>query len=610
MLRRSMVTLVLLACLLPLTAAASEAVVSHFLSFPHKNNQFVHVTTRFAVSAEQVDSYLPSWNPGSYLIRDFAANLERFEASNSSGRQLPVTKISKNQWRIDTAGVEELILDYDIWAGQINVSESWVESGMAILNGAGIFLYSEQTRSLPQSVVIELPDGWSDVHTALPVREDGSGFMARDYDELVDSPILLGNTVEYEFSVGNHPYALVLSEENSLWEGQVSADDVAKIVQVQQEFWGVNPFERKYLFLNVFMEKFAGLEHDYSTVMMCSPWQMRGREDYIKWLGLVSHEFFHSWNVRRMRPQALAQYDYQQEVYTRELWLAEGLTSYYDNLMLFRGGLIDVADYFSLLAREIRDYETTPGREIRSAELASFDTWIKQYKPDNNKLNSTVSYYRKGALIGFVADMEIRRSTDGKYNLDTVMRDMYSRYGPDGPNQGGYPPGSFENIVESTAGPEARKIVEQMLKTTIDPDVDRALDWYGLVLKRVPDAAQNGQASGGLGVVWKVSGATLLAEYVLLGHTGAEAGILPEDELLAIDGLRVTTENYMGYLQKLHPGEVVELTLVRHGQLLSLPVEVGIEIPEFYSIGVKPKISRQEKKRLEAWLGTELKFPD
>ena len=610
MLRKLLVALVLLACQLPLAAVAAEAEVSHSLSFPNKNNQFVHVTTRFAVAAEQVDMYLPSWNPGSYLIRDFAASLERFAASDPGGRQLPVTKISKNQWRIDTAGVEELILDYDIWAGQINVAESWIESGMALLNGTGIFLYNEQTRALPQSVGIALPDGWSDIHTSLPERENGSGFMARDYDELVDSPILLGNTVEYDFSVSGHPYALVLSEENPLWEGQVSADDVAKIVRVQQEFWGVNPFKRKYLFLNLFMEKFAGLEHDNSTVMMCSPWQMRGREDYIKWLGLVSHEFFHSWNVRRMRPQALAQYNYQEEVYTRELWLAEGLTSYYDNLMLFRAGLIDVADYFTLLAEEIREYETTPGREIRSAELASFDTWIKQYKPDNNKLNSTVSYYRKGALIGFVADMEIRRSTDGKHSLDTVMREMYSRYGPDGPEQGGYPPGSFEDIVESTAGPEARRIVEQMLKTTIDPDVDRALDWYGLALQRMPETALHGQVTGGLGVVWKVSGAALLAEYVLLGRTGAEAGILPEDELLAIDGLRVTTENYMGYLQKLHPDDVVELTLVRHGKLLSLPVEVGIGIPDFYSIVAKPKISRQEKKRLEAWLGINLNFTD
>jgi len=479
---------------------------------------------------------------------------------------------------------------------------------MALLNGAGIFLYSEQTRNWPQNVEIVMPDSWSNIHTSLARNTSGSGFLAGDYDELVDSPILLGNTAESAFEVNGQPYSLVLSQENSLWDEQTAADDVASIVAAQQEFWGVNPFQRKYIFLNLFMEKLAGLEHDHSTVIMSSPWQMRSREDYIKWLGLVSHEFFHSWNVRRMRPQALAEYDYDREMYTSELWLAEGLTSYYDNLMLFRGGLITVADYFNLLAEDFRIYETTPGREVTTAELASFDTWIKQYKPDGNNLNSSISYYRKGALIGFVADAEIRRATDSGASLDTVMREMYAVYGPGGSKPGGYPPGAFEDTVESVAGRDARLIVERMLKTTSDPDVDRALDWYGLALKRVQEVPPNDQVAGGLGVIWKISGAALLAEYVLLGYSGATAGILPEDELLAIDGLRVTPENYIDRLQRLRPDDRVELTLARHGQLFVLPVSVGGEIPAIYVIGTKPNIDKREKRRLELWLGSELQF--
>jgi len=309
-----------------------------------------------------------------------------------------------------------------------------------------------------------------------------------------------------------------------------------------------------------------------------------------------------------MRPAALAEYDYDQEVYTRELWLAEGLTSYYDNLLLFRGRLIDVSDYFELLAEEIRDYEATPGREVRSAELASFDTWIKQYKPDSNKVNSTVSYYRKGALIGLVADMEIRRKTRNRASLDTVMREMYSRYGPDGAGHGSYPPGAFEAVVESAAGPEVRKIVEDMLKTTGDPDIDRVLDWYGLELQRSPGLLNGEQAPGEIGVKWKVSDSTLLAEHVFLGHPAAAAGVLPGDELLAIDGLRVTAEDYLARLQKLRPDEQVKLTLVRHGRLIELPLTTGTEIPASYVIVPKPDISNREKKRMQAWLGRDLKF--
>jgi predicted metalloprotease with PDZ domain len=606
MLKWMLTALVLLGCQLAFALESEE--VRHTLSFPQKNNQYVHVNSKFTVASEQLELSLPSWNPGSYLIRDFAANLERLQASDSDGRQLGILKISKNRWRVDTRGVAELTLDYDVWAGRINVAESWVESGYALLNGAGMFLYNEQTRHWPQSVRVEMPGSWSAIHTSLKQPQGKSYFLARDYDELLDSPILAGNTVAYDFEVNAQSYSLVLSGENALWDGAAAARDTASIVKAQLDFWGVNPFDRKYLFLNLFMDKFSGLEHDHSTVMMCSPWQMRGREDYIKWLGLVSHEFFHSWNIRRMRPAALAEYDYDQEVYTRELWLAEGLTSYYDNLLLFRGSLIDVSDYFKLLAEEFRDYETTPGRQVRSAELASFDTWIKQYKPDSNKVNSTVSYYRKGSLIGFVSDMEIRRKTKNRASLDTVMREMYSRFGPGGISQDGYPPGAFEDIVESTAGPEGRKIVEDMLKTTSDPDIDRALDWYGLELQRTPDLPKGEQAPGGIGVKWEVSGSVLLAEHVFLGHPGAAAGVLPGDELLAIDGLRVTLENYQQRLQKLRPDEQIELTLARHGRLINLPLITGTEVPVSYAIVPKPGISNREKKRMEAWLGKDLKF--
>lgn len=588
--------------------AAEGEQVRHTLSFPQKNNQYVHVNSKFMVASDEVEMSLPSWNPGSYMIRDFAANLERLVATDSDGRQLLSVKIAKNRWQIDTRGVAELNLDYDVWAGRENVAESWVESDFALLNGAGIFLYNEQTRDWPQSVKAELPASWAKIHTSLEESDGEHVFLARNYDELVDSPILAGNTVEHEFVVNRQSYSLVFSGENRLWDVELSVQDTGKIVKAQQDFWGVNPFDRQYLFLNLFMDKFGGLEHDNSTVMMCSPWQMRGREDYIKWLGLVSHEFFHSWNVRRMRPEALLEVDYDQEVYTRELWLAEGLTSYYDNLLLFRAELIGVSEYLELLAEEFRNYETTPGREVRSAELASFDTWIKQYKPDGNKLNSTISYYRKGALIGFVADMEIRRKTSNRASLDTVMREMYSRYGHGETGQGSYPPGAFEEIVESTAGSDVRKIVENMLKTTENPDIDAALAWYGLELVRSAGVPNGEHARAGVGVIWVVSDATLLAEHVLLGHPGAAAGMLPGDELLAINGLRVNPENYQARWQKLRPNEQIELTLVRHGRLINLQLLTGTEVAVSYSIMTKPGISNRQKKRMEAWLGRELQF--
>ncbi len=575
--------LIIATMMVPAIGAADEQVVRHNLSFPQKHNQYVHVSSSFPVNAGRMELTMPSWTPGSYLIRDFAAHVEDISVTDDAGRRLP-----------------------------LNVSTSWIDSNTALLNGASIFLFSQDTREFPQEITVRLPAGWSSVHTSLDPTSAKHVFLAGDYDELVDSPIVAGNFIDYDFEVDGHPYALVLSGKNKLWDGVQSRDDVARIVKAHLDFWGVSPFDKKYLFINMFMGPWGGLEHDHSTVMMSSRWQMRERQDYIKWMGLVSHEFFHAWNVRRMRPEILVEYDYDQERYTRELWLAEGLSSYYDDLLLFRSGLIDVNDYFALLAMEIRNYETMPGREIRSAELASFDTWIKQYKPDENSINSTVSYYRKGALIGLVTDMAIRRETDNRASLDNVMRQMYARYGPEATVRPGYPPGAFEDMVESIAGTGVRKIVEDMLRTTNDLAVDEALAWYGLKLNRdlARTSAENNGAltPTGFGVSWDTSGPLLLIDQVIRGNSGAEAGLLPGDELLAIDGFRVTTEDYVSRVQRLRPDEQVVLTLARHGELIEISVRVQYEVPESYAIFPSEKITRRNKSRLEAWLGRELLF--
>lgn len=591
---------------------AQELSATHTLSFPRYANQYVHVRLNMPVTGGQLELSMPSWTPGSYMIRDFAAHVENFQAGGEDGRMLDVVKVAKNLWRINTNGISNLVVDYDVWAGELHVSSSWVSSEFALINGSGIFLYSEESRRWPQQVIVNAPPVWSKTWTSMKAGSGANEFLARDYDELVDSPMVAGNAAEYRFEVDGQGYVLVNTGENGLWNGERSARDVTALVKTQQKFWGVSPFDRDYLFLNFLVEWRGGLEHDFSTVMMTSKWAMRSNKDYIKWLSLVSHEFFHSWNVRRMRPEALAEYNYDSEVYTRELWLAEGLSSYYDNLLLFRSELIDVRDYFELLSAEFRNYETTPGRKIRSAELASFDSWIKHYIPDANSVNSTVSYYRKGSSIGFVADAAIRKETNGKASLDTVMRKMYSQYGPDGPGQGSYPPGAFETVVETVAGPDVRAMIENLLQTTADPDVDQALDWYGLQLDREPgrSAAEKSGAPvpTGFGLAWDEEENLLIVKNVIQGGAGATAGILPGDELLAINGSRVTAINLEDRLLRLLPDEIVELTLVRQEQLVALPVRVQNAIPKKYSITPKPGIRNRQKYRMEAWLGRDLQF--
>jgi len=590
-------------------AAETAAVVRHQLSFPQRRNQYLHVRSTWPVQSASVELAMPSWTPGSYLIRDFAANVEGLRAMADDGSALEVVKLAKNRWRVHTAEARALTLEYDVWAGELNVATSWVESDFALINGAGAFLYADTMRDWPQQLRVELPEDWPQLATPLRAVGEAGEFQAATYDELVDSPLVAGVLERRDFRVAGQGYALVLAPGGRGWDLLQSVRDLAEIIETHQAFWGVNPFERDYLFMNLFAGPIGGLEHDHAAVMMVQPWQMLQRWDYVRWLGLASHELFHAWNVRRMRPRALQTYDYDREVYTRELWLAEGLSSYYDNLLLFRAGLIEVAEYLDLLAEEIRNYELLPGRQVRSAEHASFDTWIKQYKPNENSLNSTVSYYRKGALIGFVTDTAIRRETRNQESLDTLLREMYARHGP---GQGGYPPGAFEGLVEEVAGPGTRAFVEDLLRSTSDPDVDGALAWYGLVLDRSPGRAvadgSVAQAPADFGIVWNTAGPRLLADQVILGHAAANAGVLPGDELLAIDGLRVGPEDYLDHQRRLRPGQQVELTLARHGRLLTLPVRLQEAIPERYEIVAAESLGRAERERLTAWLGRELRF--
>ena len=607
----------LLFCLLfaqPVVAQVSQ--VSHHISFPDRHNQYVNVRLQLTVEGEAFELAMPNWTPGSYLIRDYSAHVERFQARGAGNRPLQVVKTAKNRWRISTEGERSPVITYAVWAGELAVNSSWVEAEFAVINGAGLFLYAPSSRNLAQTLTVELPDNWKRVHTAMLPAMDSApqspGFVASDFDELIDSPMLIGNAPDYRFEVLDQEYILVNQGETTLWDGAKSAQDVAAIVKSVQEFWRVNPFDRPYVFLNVIVAGTGGLEHDNSTVLLAGPWQMRHREDYIRWLALVAHEFFHAWNVRRLRPEALNGYDYEQESYTRELWMAEGLTSYYDNMLLLRSGMVTVDEFFALLAEEFHQYETIPGRLVRSAEMASFDAWIKQYKPDANTVNSVVSYYRKGALIGFVADTAIRQHSRNSDSLDTLMREMYRRYGPGGTVGRGFPPGAFEDLLEELGGAQARQVLQKLVTSTTDPDIDSALAWYGLRLERTP--AKSAALAAGeavpvdLGLVWAKSTPDLVVESVLQGGTGAQAGILPADELLAINNTRVTRENINDRMLRLVPGESVTVTLARHGRLMTLAVTTQDAVPAKYQILIDPGISRREKERMSQWLGVSLKF--
>ncbi len=582
--------------------AAGE--VRHTVSFPKDKEQLLLVRSEFPVSASVTELTMPNWTPGSYLIRDYAANVNSISAVSADGTPLSLQKVSKDRWQVDTGQTNTLIVNYEVFTPEINVSTSWASREFSLINGASVFLYTEQTRGLPQLVEVVSDPSRGQVFSAMENTADGGVFRAENYDELVDNPVAVARAPVYRFAHDSQDYVLLNVGENEFWDGAQAAQDVEKIVAETQSFWGVNPLKRTYWFMNFAVEGKGGLEHDQSTVVMTGRRQMRDRKDYVKWLGTIAHEFFHVWNVRHMRPLELAQYDYQNEQYTSELWLAEGLTSYYDNLLLSRAGLITPKEYMELLAKDIHQLETTPGRLLQPVTEASMDAWIRHYQPNPNTLNSTISYYIKGAVIGFVLDTYLRKNSKGRHDLDEVMRKMYSVY-----SKSPYDSEAFEKVVAEVGGAEAGQMLRTLTTTTSDPDVDTALDWYGLELNRgailITGQPGDEHLRSDLGVLWDSEKPGMVVSAVLDGSGGSVAGLMAGDEILAIGGERLTKARLDSLMSSFDPGAKTDLVISRRDRIISLDITLDTAIPDHYDIVLKSDFERRDITRLQNLLGQD-----
>ena len=587
--------------------AANE--VRHTISFPQDKEQLILVRSEYPVDTPMTELLMPNWTPGSYLIRDYAANVNRISAVSDDGNTLPLQKISKDRWQVDTSQTATLVVNYELFTPTIHVSTSWASRAFSLINGTSVFLYTPQSQGLPQLLNIVNDPTRGEVFTAMSPATDGGGFRAENYDELVDNPVAVAEAPTYRFTHESQDYVLLNVGENEFWDGEQALGDVEKIVAETQAFWGSNPLKRTFWFMNFIVEAKGGLEHDHSTVIMTGRRQMRDRDDYIKWLGVVAHEFFHVWNVRHMRPAKLAQYDYQREQYTSQLWLAEGLTSYYDNLLLSRAGLITPKEYMELLARDIHRLETTPGRLLRPVTEASLDAWIRHYQPDSNSLNSTISYYTKGAVIGFVLDTYLRKTSKGKHGLDEVMRRMYDIY-----SNVPYSGDAFEKLVVEVGGAEAGLMLRSLLTTTVEPDVDMALDWYGLQLNRgtieITDEPGTEILQSDLGVLWEENIAELVVTAVLDGSGGAAAGLMPGDEVLAIGDERLTRNTLESLMSSFSPGEETSVLVSRRDKIIRLDIKLDVAVPDHFEIALKANFKKRDIARLQTLIGQDpLKQP-
>jgi predicted metalloprotease with PDZ domain len=363
-------------------------------------------------------------------------------------------------------------------------------------------------------------------------------------------------------------------------------------VQADRQFWGSLPYD-KYVFFNLLVSASGGLEHKNAVMMMASRWATGTRDKYLAWLSLASHEYFHLWNVKRLRPLELGPFDYEHEVYPRSLWISEGLTDYYADLQLARAGLYTSAEYLRELSAAIRTLQTTGGRLNQSAEMASFDAWIKQYRPDDNTVNSTISYYTKGAVLGFLLDARIRAATGDAKSLDDVMRLAFTRYS----GARGFTPEDFRKTASEVAGTDLASWFVRALETTEELDYGPALEWYGLQFP----AGMAGEG-GWLGAKTKTDAGRLIVENVPRDTPAYAAGVNPGDEILAIDDFRVLPEDLAARLAAYRPGQKVVVLVSRRDELKRLDVTLGEEPPDRWTLRVRPETTPQQRAHLMTWM--------
>ena len=556
--------------------AAAVQPIRYTLSFPKPETHYVEVEAVFPSSGlSQLDLTMAVWSPGSYLVREYERHVENVSARGADGSPLAVEKTRKNAWRVTTGTNASVALSYRVYSREMGVRSNWVETGFAMLNGAPTFItVADADTPRPHEVRITLPASWKRSMTGLPQGNAPNTYIAPDFDTLVDSPIVVGNPDVYEFTVDGKPHYLVNTPAAPTFDGARAAKDLERLVQEQRKMWGALPYD-KYLFLNMITEAGGGLEHKNSTLLMTNRWTTRTRKAYVAWLELCSHEYFHAWNVKRLRPVELGPFDYQNEVYTRSLWIAEGFTDYYGELLVHRAGLSTREEYLEALSNQIEALQTTPGRLVQSAANASFDAWIKQYRPDENSPNVSISYYTKGAVIAFLLDGKIRKATNGAKTLDDVMRTAYARYS----GARGYTPEQFRQVAEEVSGLDLQVFWDTAVEGTGELDYTEALAAFGLRFKAAPAPTSDKPARAWLGVTTKNDAGRLVVAQVRRGTPGYEAGLNVDDEILALDDYRVRADRLDNRLEQYRPGDRVTILVARREQLLKLDVKLGTEPP-------------------------------
>jgi predicted metalloprotease with PDZ domain len=559
---------------------------------------------------------LPAWIPGSYMIREFARHIGRLTAL-AGDRRVEASKLDKHTWRC--APVDgPLTLAYEVYAWDLSVRAAHLDQTHGFFNGSSVFLLPIGHERARCSVDVLPPEDaayadWRLITGLTPARGTRRGgfgtYTARDYDELIDCPVEMGRFALGRFVVLGVPHEIAVTGRVPRLDMARLTADLARVCEAQIRLFeprsAVAPFARYSFMVMAVEDSYGGLEHRNSTALICKRDDLPhvGMKDssagYRTFLGLASHEYFHAWNVKRIRPAAFVPYDLTRENHTRLLWAFEGFTSYYDDLLLARAGLLSEAQYLDTLAATLTTVLQRSGRLKQSVAESSFDAWIKYYRPDENAPNSVVSYYQKGALVALALDLSLRAQTRGRRSLDDVMRLLWQQYQAAGADYAGVDEDGVLAAIEQSSGLPMARLVREWTEGTRDPDFAALLAPFGIVFERRPALDPPHLALLGCKLA---AGAGARIEQVFDGGPARAAGLSGGDVLVALDGLRTTASSLDRLLARYQPGESVELHAFRRDELMRVALKLGTQPPPKIALRSDPRAGKRATALRRRWL--------
>lgn len=577
-------------------AATPEIAYTVSMSKPATHMLEVEMRLKWAAGPQSIDLKMPVWTPGSYLIREYARHVQDFSVKSAAGQALGWRKINKNTWTVDSKGASEIVVSYRVYSNELTVRTNELNDEHAFWNNSALLLFPKDQLKAPSTVTVRPFGNWK-IATGLPkVAGQTNVFLAENFDVLYDSPFEVSNFNEITFNVQGKPHRIAITGEGN-YDLRQMAKDIAKIAEEGYKIFGELPFE-DYTFI-VNLRGGGGLEHLNSTALQWNRFGFKPQSRYVGFLNLVAHEYFHLWNVKRIRPDALGPFDYENENYTKLLWIAEGMTSYYEGLLLRRAGLISDKEFLDGKASMIEQLQARPGRFETSLEEASMDAWIKYYRQDENSVNNQISYYDKGDIVSMLLDITIRTASGGAKSMDDVMRHLYNEHYKKGKN---YTPEDFQKVSEMMAGKSLDDFFTKYVRG--EAELDYASIMSGIGIKTNVNEPNKGRAYIGADLAEESGRLSIRA--VPADTPAYEQGLNTGDQIVAIDGYRASQSFLQSYLGEKKPNDKVKLTIFRFDKLRDVTFTLGGNMRKDYSFSPLDNPTAEQGRLYKGYLNADL----